>query len=300
MAPRTSEAGLAHPAYRGVTLRAADAAAALPLSIEANWNQTEADWQFMLGAAHAFGFEDAAGTLVASTLVIPYGPALAWIGMVLVSAPARRNRLATVMMHRAVAWCRDRALVPQLDATSAGREVYRSLGFRDLRAVTRWRRSDPEANPFATRRAVAPNLSAAQPAQAVAPGELGLAEQLDRQVFGADRSELLRWLHRSRPDLAFGLPGRGFALGRNGRIATQMGPLVAATEREAITLLQASLERIAGPVIVDVPAGRTKFEHELAVYGLTPFRELIRMGWGPDGEFGQPDAVFALAGFELG
>ena len=65
-------------------------AGCLELSKAANWNQNEADWRLMLAIGYGWGISLADGTLIASTLVLPYG-AFAWISMVLVLPEHRRK-----------------------------------------------------------------------------------------------------------------------------------------------------------------------------------------------------------------
>ena len=53
--------------------------------------KSTADWRLMLGEGRAFGMPRCCGrTRIASALVLPLGPAISWISMVLVTKPARR------------------------------------------------------------------------------------------------------------------------------------------------------------------------------------------------------------------
>ena len=54
-------------------LTAADAEGALPLSAEAGWNQTAADWAFMLREGRGIGVRDGAGRWIGSALALPLG-----------------------------------------------------------------------------------------------------------------------------------------------------------------------------------------------------------------------------------
>ena len=114
-------------------LRSGEAAAAVALSAEAGWNQVEEDWRFMLAAGIGFAGRDRAdGRLVGSALVLPLGPALAWIGMVLVAATHRRLGLGTALFGRCLDACAEQGLLAGLDATELGRPVYERLGFGRL------------------------------------------------------------------------------------------------------------------------------------------------------------------------
>src|SRR5258708_30397019 len=138
MPARLEEPRLVHSGYRGVRLTEADAVDGRRLSLEARWNQTDADWRFLLKEGYGVGFEDHHGQLVASAVLLPHGRNFAWISMVLVALSARRRGLATCLLRRMVDWAEEKTLIPFLDATPAGRAVYLGLGFGDLCAINRW------------------------------------------------------------------------------------------------------------------------------------------------------------------
>ena len=120
-----------------VELAAGHLAGCLKLSATAGWNQNEADWRLMLRIGRGWGLTEADGTLAASTLVLPYGD-FAWISMVLVLPACRRRGYATRLLRVALADLAKRNLTPILDATPAGREVYRQEGFRDTWTFKRY------------------------------------------------------------------------------------------------------------------------------------------------------------------
>src|SRR3954449_6326751 len=112
-----------------VTLGLPDVQAALALSGEANWNQTEDDWRFFLLQGTVLGIRDAEGNLVATAALLPYASGAAWISMVLVTSNWRRRGLATGLLDDCLSLARERALTPWLDATPAGARVYGPMGF---------------------------------------------------------------------------------------------------------------------------------------------------------------------------
>ena len=112
-------------------------AGCVALSKAANWNQNEADWRLMLEIGHGWGLSLADGTLAASTLVLPF-ETFAWVSMVLVLPAHRRKGYATRLLRLALADLEARGLTPVLDATPAGREVYRLEGFRDTWGFKRY------------------------------------------------------------------------------------------------------------------------------------------------------------------
>ena len=129
-------------------LSESDLPRAAALSALIGWNQVQADWALFLrgGAVRTLDDGDPAGAapLAATAATIRYGAELAWIAMVLVRPDRRRAGLATALMRWAVESLRGVPCVG-LDATPAGREVYRRLGFRDVWGFRRW--AMPEALP---------------------------------------------------------------------------------------------------------------------------------------------------------
>ncbi|MEO7142490.1 MAG: GNAT family N-acetyltransferase, partial [Bryobacteraceae bacterium] len=117
-----------------------DVNAALKLSQEAGWNQTEADWRRVLALAPDGCFAiDREGSLAATATVVCYGRALAWIGMVLTRDRFRRLGLARLLVEYALEFSRQRRIpVIGLDASEMGWPLYTSLGFREECAIERW------------------------------------------------------------------------------------------------------------------------------------------------------------------
>lgn len=269
------------------TLGAADLQAACALVAEAGWNQNAADWRIFLDLGAAIGLKNE-GSLVATAATLPYPSGFGWISMVLVAAAFRRRGIATHLLEACISRLRDAGMVPVLDATPAGREVYKPLGFRDGWPLQRWRAERVFEIP---KNHQVRNLMAADWPQVLA---------LDAAAFGCDRSPLLERLRRRSQGFACGVDGQGFLLGREGRVATQLGPIVAADEEVAGALVAHALGRVAGPVIVDALERHAGFARRLAAQGFERERPYTRMALGRDELFGDPAKTFAIAGPELG
>jgi GNAT superfamily N-acetyltransferase len=265
-----------------VRLGADHLAGCVALSAAAGWNQNAADWRLMLELGEGWGLEARDGTLVASTLVIPYG-SFAWVSMVLVLPGQRRKGYATQLLRTALAALERASLTPVLDATPAGREVYRQEGFRDAWGFKRF---------VVQRRSQAP---AASRVRALVETDWPWILGLDRAAFGGNREPLLRSLARRLPDAARVVEGEGFILGRDGREATQLGPLVAQSTQAARALLDTLLAHFAGPLYLDLA------DHApLAPQGLAAQRPFTRMVRGTMPAPGDRAKVFLVAGPELG
>jgi GNAT superfamily N-acetyltransferase len=255
------------------------------LSKGANWNENEADWRFMLETGRGWGISAADGTLIATTLALPYG-SFAWISMVLVHPAHRRQGHASRLLRVVIAELRSRGLTPILDATPAGREVYRQAGFRDTWTFKRFHRKSGSEPDF---------RSQLDKEKMVTVTNLAL----DREAFGADRSRLLRALAARLPQAALSLPG-GFVLGREGREAHQLGPLVARDQDTAMALLQSALAAVPAPLYVDAVDHAPKLQQWLQAHGFTFQRPFTRMVHGADRAPGNEKLVYLVAGPELG
>jgi GNAT superfamily N-acetyltransferase len=277
-------------------LGAADLQAALGLVRECGWNQVEDDWAWFLRHGEAFKVEGPAG-LAATAATLPYAPRFGWISMVLVGQAHRRQGIATTLLKACVARLRQRGLVPVLDATPAGREVYRQMGFHDGWAITRWRRAAcvPQ-QPWAG--------SAGMLVRPLAGRDWPQIRTMDSQAFGADRGALLQHLASRSGSFACVAEqgGRilGYLLGRDGRVATQVGPVVAADADVAQALAAHALARIDGPVLMDVLDRHSGLTQQLAAAGFAVERGYTRMAFGQAVDFGDAQRTIAIAGPELG
>ncbi len=260
-------------------LNADDKFAGLRLSSEAGWNQTADDWSYMLANGQGFGVR-ADGTLVATSLALPYPPDFGWISMVLVSETYRRQGLATLLLGAAVEFLLARNLVPMLDATPDGRAVYSRLGFHQTELINRWSRGS----------------AAAQEADPVSSdGHPGL----DLVAFGADRSRLLNDI-RSRPGSRLLRTDAGYALRRAGRSFSQIGPVVAATTTGGDDLLGTLIDQSDMPLVVDVPDRLSSIAEQLSAKGFSVQRQLFRMARSQERGFGTRSLIYASAGPEYG
>jgi ribosomal protein S18 acetylase RimI-like enzyme len=261
----------------------------LALSTEAGWNQTSADWALFLQYGTVIGLADDRSRIVATGAVLPYGGEFAWISMVLVTQSRRRERIGTNVLEACCIDIARRGLVAMLDATPAGERVYRPLGFEDIFGLSRWQGvAEARANKA---RGIRPMTAADIPAVAA----------IDAAAFGADRSYLLQSLFDRLPQLAFVTEDNsGFVLARPGRIATQIGPLVAGHEDSAADLLEVALERGNGPVFLDLVDGRKILTRRLQHRGFTIQRPFLRMGLNRGFAFGDAARLFVVAGPEFG
>ena len=267
-------------------LARADIPAAVCIKEAAAWDQTETDWHNLLRLAPetCFGL-DCDGVLAATATAVCYERRLAWIGMVLTDPAHRRRGFARRLMEYAIEALTARQMEwIKLDAAEMGAPLYRQLGFEPECGIERW---GTTAGP--------------------APGIPDLSWQdqgsvLDRQAFGADRSELLAML---APLGAAAVADDGYAMARPGSQAAYFGPCVSRRAETAGELLAWFLSRHVGePVYWDLLPANTEAVRLARAFGFAPLRRLVRMvrrGVPGAAPLAHDDSqVFAIAGFEYG
>ena len=266
---------------------------AIELSAEPGWNQIESDWRLMTELGEASSLWDREEHLVATALIMPFDGPFGWISMVLVTSAWQRKGLATDLLRHCMDGLGERGLVPGLDATESGREIYTPLGFRDGYPIVRMQADsvDPRRLPKADYVSV----------RRIEKSDAESVRNYDRAVFGASRGAMLDDLRRRAPDFAWlAHEGSGFVLGRDGRVAKQIGPLSADNPESATSLLRQALKYSDGPIFIDVAASQVDFIDYLTGVGFRRQRGFMRMLHGRSEPFDDPKRVYAIAGPELG
>ena len=279
-------------------LQAAELRDAEGLVREAGWNQVAADWHIFLELGAVYAVRNSAARVIATAATIPYGGRVAWISMVLVAGDYRGRGIATRLLSRCVDDCVGRRLQPVLDATPAGRRVYLRLGFEDCWRFTRYSAPAPH------REDVAPQTPDGVVIRPISDDEWLMLPRYDAKAFGTDRSALLVRLRGRVPEtvLAAWRGDRmiGFVVGRDGRSATQLGPVAAEDEGVAKALLGRALARVRGPIYIDLVDDKSALRRWLEGRGFAPQRPFTRMGFGHAKMIGDLARTMAVAGPELG
>ena len=262
------------------------------LVAEAGWNQVAADWRMFLDFGTAYAVR-AQGRVVATGAWIPYG-ACAWISMVLVTAGERRRGLATRLLHRCIADVTAAGLVPVLDATPAGAKVYAPLGFKEAWGFAR----------FASERRVVQPAETSATIETIADDAWPALCAYDTAVFGNDRSQILaRMRGRLPPANLFARRGGrivGMLLGREGRTASHLGPLIAEDDATALALLRRALSGLGGTVYIDIADATGEVRRWLEASGFAQQRPFMRMLLGRSESFDDLARTFAVIGPEFG
>jgi len=272
-----------------------DLPGAMRLKEEVGWNQTVTDWQFMLSDPHNHCLvAEREGRVAGTAVVVAYGSRLYWIGMVLVDKSCRGMGIGKHLMTTLTGRL-GRGAVIKLDATPDGRRLYEKMGFRGEYEILRMANPAVEVSPAVEEGAVV--RAGAEDAAAVV--------RYDREVFGADRAGLIRYLLTSFPSQAWLLrqEGRpaGFLLGREGSHSYQAGPLAASSVAAAQQLLEKALASLSGrAVIVDVPEQQETLIRWLEERGFVRQRSFLRMYLGTNIFSPKQDQQYLISGPEYG
>jgi GNAT superfamily N-acetyltransferase len=277
----------------------ADIPAGMRLKEIAGWNQTAADWKRFLEASPQGCFvakQD--GHVCGTATTISFENRFAWIGMILVDPEYRSQGIGTKLLERTIEYLNDlRVTAIKLDATPQGRPLYEKLQFAPEYEIERWalRRSPSEIAKRSSSRSREP----------LSQDLLEFIFEADKESFGADRSFLLKSLHRDAPEFTMGIRNarviEGYALGRRGSFADHLGPWMARNTMAACSLLETFLARSSREVVVvDSLKSNAAVGELLVSFGFTYSRSLTRMYRGHNGHPGRPELLCAILGPEFG
>jgi predicted N-acetyltransferase YhbS len=275
-----------------------DVPAGLRLNTLAGWNQTSRDWLCFIKESPSGCFVmEVEGKVVGTAATICYEGRFAWIGMVLVDPEYRKMGIGTQLLHKTIEYL-DAANVStiKLDATPLGKPLYEKLGFITEYEIERWvlkraQRDDSIAHEAVHRGMISEQFEAVL--------------ELDKKVFGADRSALLGSLRERFPELAIVLQRdglvEGYAFGRQGLFADHLGPWMARNRSAAEAILQTFLRQSSREIIlVDCLRSNSVVLELVGSEGFQLSRPLTRMLRGPNVHAGKPELLCGICGPEFG
>ena len=273
-----------------------DVSEGLRLTRAVGWNQAEADWRFLLErnpGRFVLAVKD--GRVVGTGGAVVYGTDLAWVCMILVDPAARGRGIGTLVVEGVLERLSDVATIG-LDATPMGRGVYARLGFVETSRLSRMETTDAPAPAVAL-----PAIDAIDAIDAVDAATMRDVLAMDRDVFGADRGDLLRWAAGQAPPLCARTEGRltGYCFGRRGAIARQIGPVVAREVATACALVRAARAGAVDRVVLDASVDRPEWRAALEADGFREQRPLVRM-YRNARPPGRPEHQLAIFGPEFG
>ena len=282
-----------------VTLRQmqlSDVKAGMRLSTAEGWNQTEKDWKFLIANSQNICLAaEADDKVVGTTTATNYANQLAWIGMVLVDKNYRGKGISKMLLENVLEKLKQCRSI-KLDATSAGREVYKKFGFKDEYSITRMTCSsikssfENDGNAFA---------------QSIQSKDIKAITEFDEIVFGADRTKLIEYLTVEYFHKACLLKRdnklTAFALGREGNKFHHIGPVMGETIDDVKILISKTLKEITDqPVVVDILNDKIELINWLQSLGFTRQREFVRMYKNENPFPGLTEKYFLICGPEFG
>lgn len=273
--------------YTQETLTQADIGGVMALVAEAGWNQVDSDWQLMIDAGDAVILRDRSGRICASALALPYQTGFGWISMVLVAKTSRRQGLATHLLADRVDYLQSRGLTPILDATELGAPVYTKAGFTGGTRLSRWQ-------------GMAGRSTHSELVKVAQDTDRDWIVALDAETFGAERRGLVDNFLSRPGSTCLTVPGNGFVIVRQGSRATQLGPLVARSQADAVTLIDAALSTFDGPVFFDAFDARADVTAHISALGFERQRGFLRMSLGDMPDFDGNGRAMLIAGPEYG
>ncbi|HZQ52363.1 MAG TPA: GNAT family N-acetyltransferase [Bryobacteraceae bacterium] len=276
-------------------MRVDDIPAALRLCRLSGWNQMEEDWRiFLRSNPNGSRLAERDGEVVGTVATIRYGDRFSWLSMLLVAPEERGNGVGTRLLQEGLAILKSERCC-RLDATPAGRQLYRKHSFLEEYSLSRMT-ATIDANRF---------TSAPADTRPMRESDLGEITCQDFEVFGSDRSGLLIDLYQRSPEYARVIEKNGhiagYLFGRRGFLYDQLGPVIALSETDARRMVADCLRSHHGKhFAIDAQRFDPAWLSWLAANGFTEERILFRMYRGAHLYPGLPQRQFAILGPEFG
>jgi ribosomal protein S18 acetylase RimI-like enzyme len=250
-----------------------DLKSVMELSIAEGWNQTEKDWRLLLdNQLNTCIISQYDQKVIGTATAINYSNLEGWIGMVLVDKEFRRQGVGRMLVTNIIERSGGFKSV-KLDATPAGQPLYQKLGFIEERVLYRM------INPCFK--------SIDNDTIDLTPERIQLEDfeeiiKFDKNIFGVDRSYLIKTIFQNYPGKAFLLKRNdricGYILGRDGIKFNYIGPVFALTNTGAKALISKSIKSLCGQsVALDVQSDKIELIEWLESIGFIRQRQFVRM-----------------------
>ena len=259
------------------------------LSIGVQWPHRPEDWEMLIRLGHGVVAEDAIGRVVGSAMWWPMEPDFARIGMVITTPRLQEQGAARWLMQQIMRpiGARDMALT----ATREALRLYLSLGFKLGATVFQLQGNVTKAP------AVVPG------ARPMTASHEAAVRALDAAALGAKRREVLDALLAVSTGTVVERDGKvvGFALCRRFGRGHVVGPVVAASERNALALISPHVAAHAGQFLrLDTQEADGPVRDYLEACGLSLFDTSTSMTLGRERPPKGPARFFGLASQSLG
>ena len=259
----------------------AEIPACVALAADRGWSPEERKWGLLFDIGTGYGVDDPDGGLAGMVTLAPYGGSLAAVGMMVVAARHGGRGLGRRLMEHVIAAAGDTLVT--LYATEHGRPLYEKVGLAEVevsyRYVGAWQ---GEPGDHGTRR--------------VAEGDWPDLVDLDREVFGADRSRALGRLPTFADEVRVVESGgvlTGYAARWQNGATAMIGPVVAPDAEHAARLVSALAVGAEGPVRADVESRHRELRAHLVERGMAEQPPTVVMTAGGVPLPGDPARRFA-------
>jgi GNAT superfamily N-acetyltransferase len=266
-----------------------DVPALHPLSIGVQWPHRPEDWAMLIRLGQGVVAEDEIGRVVGSAMWWPMGPDFARIGMVITYPRLQAQGGGRWLMQQidGAIGSRDKALT----ATREALRLYLSLGFRSGATV------------YLHQGTVVATPAAVPGARPVVAADEAAIRALDAAAFTAERRAVLDELLAVSQGTVIERDGEvaGFALCRRFGRGHVVGPVVAASEADALALVAPHIAAHAGRFLrLDTREPEGPLRAYLEACGMHLFDTGTAMSLGRDRAPEGPVRTYGLASHSLG
>ncbi|NRQ38078.1 GNAT family N-acetyltransferase [Nonomuraea sp. NN258] len=221
------------------------------LATDRGWGTERHKWRLLLEIGEGYGIDAPDGDGLAATNVLArYGDDHAVVSMVLTATRYARQGLARKLMEHALDQAGDR--IVSLHATENGRPLYERLGFETV-----------------GRAAIVTGVFEGEPSGLTRPAsesDLGAILALDAEVFGTDRSALLRRMFGFGELVLLAEGGYGHCWRNDTNVV--IGPVVAQDEETARALIGDLALHVGGTVRLDPDLSKRGLVEWAAAHGI--------------------------------
>lgn len=282
--------------FRVRQMNLSDLSAAMVLSYSEGWNQTEKDWRLFLDDPLNICLVIEKGERIIGTLTaLNYGNRVAWLGMLLIDKNFRRQGAGRLIFDQILKKVENFDSI-KLDATPAGYPVYLKSGFVDERII--YRMTNTSYNNLS-------NKETGSEIGHITSETFSDVVKYDENIFGVNRTYLLKTLMLNYPEKAFALRRnnelRGYCLGREGVRFNYIGPVFAQSPDDARFLIMEALKSLNNkPVALDILEDKKEITEWLQSIGFAIQRNFIRMFLKSNKYCGVAKNQFLICGPEFG
>ncbi len=269
---------------------------AISLSYSEGWNQTEKDWKLLLeNPGNICIIAEYKNKVIGTATALNYSNKIAWIGMVLVDKSLRGRGVGKMLLTNIIGALRNVDSI-KLDSTPAGLPLYQKLGFIDEYKI--YRMVNPALQNFKKK------VFSHEPVN-IDPESLSDVLELDKRIFGTDRTYLLQTLFGNYPGKAYLIKRNnrldGYMFGRDGVRFNYIGPVFALSGESARILISEAIDSLNNqPVAVDIPWDKHGLIKWLETLGFVKQRHFIRMYLKSNSYCGLIKYQYLISGPEFG